>query len=118
MGAKQTTSKTPFIFLGLAVLFGLYSLIRALLVKKAHITPIVNFYPPKDMDPAMVGTIVDESVDQEDLMALIPYWASKGYLTISETEDDLVLTKVENHEPPILKHQKKIYNGLFKTKTV
>ena len=116
MGAKQTTSKTPFIFLGLAVLFGLYSLIRALLLKKAHITPIVNFYPPKDMDPAMVGTIVDESVDQEDLMALIPYWASKGYLTISETEDDLVLTKVENHEPPVLKHQKKIYNGLFKTK--
>ena len=117
VGAKQTTSKTPFIFLGLAILFGLYSLIRALLLKKAHITPIVNFYPLKDMDPAMVGTIVDESVDQEDLMALIPYWASKGYLTISETEDDLVLTKVENHEPPILKHQKKIYNGLFKTKT-
>ena len=28
----------------------------------------------------------------------------------------MVLTKVENHEPPILKHQKKIYNGLFKTK--
>lgn len=114
--AKQTTSKIPFIFLGLAVLFGLYSLIRALLLKKTHITPIVNFYPTKDMDPAMVGTIVDESVDQEDLMALIPYWASKGYLTISETEDDLVLTKQENHEPPILKHQKKIYNGLFKTK--
>ncbi|WP_295562677.1 DUF2207 family protein, partial [uncultured Holdemanella sp.] len=81
-----------------------------------HITPIVNFYPPKDMDPAMVGTIVDESVDQEDLMALIPYWASKGYLTISEKEDDLVLTKVENHEPPVLNHQKKIYKGLFKYK--
>ena len=116
VGAKQTTSKTPFIFLGLAVLFGLYSLIRALLVKKAHITPIVNFYPPKDMDPAMVGTIVDESVDQEDLMALIPYWASKGYLTISETSDDLILTKVEDHEPPVLNHQKKIYKGLFKYK--
>ena len=116
VGAKQTTSKTPFVFLGLAILFGLYSLIRAFLLKKTHITPIVNFYPLKDMDPAMVGTIVDESVDQEDLVALIPYWASKGYLTISEKEDDLVLTKVENHEPPILKHQKKIYNGLFKTK--
>lgn len=116
VGAKQTTSKVPFVFLGLAILFGLYSLIRALLLKKAHITPIVNFYPPKDMDPAMVGTIVDESVDQEDLMALIPYWASKGYLTISEKEDDLVLTKVENHEPPVLNHQKKIYKGLFKYK--
>ena len=116
VGAKQTTSKTPFIFLGLAILFGLYSLIRALLLKKAHITPIVNFYPPKDMDPAMVGTIVDESVDQEDLMALIPYWASKGYLTISETSDDLILTKVEGHEPPVLNHQKKIYKGLFKYK--
>ena len=116
VGAKQTTSKIPFIFLGLAFLFGLYSLVRCLLSKKTHITPIVNFYPPKDMDPAMVGTIVDESVDQEDLMALIPYWASKGYLTISETSDDLILTKVEDHEPPILNHQKKIYKGLFKYK--
>lgn len=114
--AKQTTSKIPFIFLGLAILFGLYSLVRCLLLKKTHITPIVNFYPPKDMDPAMVGTIVDESVDQEDLMALIPYWASKGYLTISETSDDLILTKVEGHEPPVLNHQKKIYKGLFKYK--
>lgn len=116
VGAKQTTSKVPFVFLGLAILFGLYSLVRCLLLKKTHITPIVNFYPPKDMDPAMVGTIVDESVDQEDLMALIPYWASKGYLTISETSDDLILTKVENHEPPVLNHQKKIYKGLFKYK--
>lgn len=116
VGAKQTTSKVPFVFLGLAILFGLYSLVRCLLLKKTHITPIVNFYPPKDMDPAMVGTIVDESVDQEDLMALIPYWASKGYLTISETSDDLILTKVEDHEPPVLNHQKKIYKGLFKYK--
>lgn len=116
VGAKQTTSKVPFVFLGLAILFGLYSLVRCLLLKKTHITPIVNFYPPKDMDPAMVGTIVDESVDQEDLMALIPYWASKGYLTISETSDDLILTKVEGHEPPALNHQKKIYKGLFKYK--
>ena len=116
VGAKQTTSKVPFVFLGLAILFGLYSLVRCLLIKKTHITPIVNFYPPKDMDPAMVGTIVDESVDQEDLMALIPYWASKGYLTISETSDDLILTKVEDHEPPVLNHQKKIYKGLFKYK--
>ena len=116
VGAKQTTSKVPFVFLGLAILFGLYSLVRCLLLKKTHITPIVNFYPPKDMDPAMVGTIVDESVDQEDLMALIPYWASQGYLTISETSDDLILTKVEDHEPPVLKHQKKIYKGLFKYK--
>ena len=116
VGAKQTTSKVPFVFLGLAILFGLYSLVRCLLLKKTHITPIVNFYPPKDMDPAMVGTIVDESVDQEDLMALIPYWASQGYLTISETSDDLILTKVEDHEPPVLNHQKKIYKGLFKYK--
>ena len=116
VGAKQTTSKVPFVFLGLAILFGLYSLVRCLLLKKTHITPIVNFYPPKDMDPAMVGTIVDESVDQEDLMALIPYWASKGYLTISETSDDLILTKVKDHEPPVLRHQKKIYKGLFKYK--
>lgn len=116
IGAKQTTSKVPFIFLGLAILFGLYSLVRALLLKKTYITPIVNFYPPKDMDPAMVGTIVDESVDQEDLMALIPYWASKGYLTIEETSDDLKLTKAENHEPPVRKHQKLIYKGLFKYK--
>lgn len=110
--AKKPVVWPCYVCLGLAILFGVYSLIRALCLKKTHITPIVSFYPPKDLDPAMVGTIVDESVDTEDLMALIPYWASLGYLRIEEKKEDLILHKVKDL-PSSQKHQSLIFNGLF-----
>ena len=111
--AKKPNLFPCYIFLILTILFGLYSLFRALYLKKTHITPIVTFYPPDDMDPAIVGTIVDESVDTEDLMALIPYWASKGYLRIEETKDDLILHK-QKELTQVKKHQSLIFNRLFK----
>lgn len=113
MDAKKPITWPCYVCLGLAILFGLYSLLRVLRLKKTHITPIISFYPPKDLDPAMVGTIVDESVDTEDLMALIPYWASLGYLRIEEEKEDLILHKVKDL-PSSQKHQILIFKGLFK----
>lgn len=115
-GAKKVSAWPTYIFLGLAILFGLYSLFRAFYLKKSHITPVITFYPPKGMDPAYVGCIVDESADTEDLMALIPYWASLGYLRIEETQDDLVLHKIKDLESSAKKYQTMIFNALFKKK--
>lgn len=114
VGAQKITTWPTYLFLGLAIVFGLYSLFRAFYLKKSHITPIVSFYPPNDMDPAYVGTIVDESADTEDLMALIPYWASLGYLRIEETKEDLVLHKIKDLNSDAKKYQSMIFQGLFK----
>ncbi len=62
------------------------------------ITPVVNFYPPKDMDPFQVKSIFSAlGVNSKDLAAMIVYWANKGYLKITqETERKPVITKVKD----------------------
>jgi len=78
----------------------------ALLLFKAGqnqtVTPISNFYPPKDefgreMTPPELGLYIDGRMDNRDLTSIIFYWASKGYLNITDVEsDDPVLLKVKD----------------------
>ncbi|MDR0852567.1 MAG: DUF2207 domain-containing protein [Clostridiales Family XIII bacterium] len=46
----------------------------------------VEFYPPDNLNPAAIGYLIDGKVDNKDLLAMILFWASKGYLTIEEKE--------------------------------
>ncbi len=52
--------------------------------KKRTPVPVVSFYPPDGMNPTELGYAIDERVDNEDIGALIIYWASRGYLSITE----------------------------------
>lgn len=88
--------------------------------KDDHVTTTTSYYPPKGMDPAMVGYLIDDSGDTADLISLIPYWASKGYLTIEEIDekgwfakDDTRLTKLKELEGDAPIYQRKLFNGLF-----
>jgi uncharacterized membrane protein YgcG len=42
----------------------------------------VEYFPPKDMDPALAGYLVDEDADTRDLTALIPHWGAQGLLSM------------------------------------
>jgi uncharacterized membrane protein YgcG len=50
--------------------------------------PTVEFYAPEGMTPAEVGYVIDGSVDNKDIVALILYWADKGYLDIVQQDKD------------------------------
>ncbi len=52
--------------------------------KENRIINQVQFYPPKDVDPALAGFIVDKTSDNRDLVSLLPYWASMGIIDIQE----------------------------------
>ncbi len=59
--------------------------------------PVVGFYPPDNLNPAEIGYIIDQSVDSEDIGALIIYWASLGYLKIDEVGSGrFLLTKIRD----------------------
>jgi len=45
-----------------------------------------EFYPPENMTPAEVGYIIDSTMDNKDVTALLIYWASKGYIAIEEID--------------------------------
>ncbi|PZX53439.1 putative membrane protein DUF2207 [Algoriphagus ratkowskyi] len=92
--------------------------------KDDHATTTTSYYPPKGMDPAMVGYLIDDSGDTADLISLIPYWASLGYLTIEEidkkgwfAQDDTKLIKLKDIETDAPLYQTQLFNGLFAGKT-
>ncbi|MCK0189229.1 DUF2207 domain-containing protein [Arenibacter sp. F20364] len=43
-----------------------------------------SYYPPDKIDPAMVGFLINDREDNSDLIALIPYWGSKGLIRLEE----------------------------------
>ena len=39
-----------------------------------------SYFPPKNIDPCMAGFLIDDKSDTQDLIALIPYWGSRGII--------------------------------------
>ena len=68
-------------------------LYQELIVHHDNIVESVEFYAPDDMDPAEVGKLIDNSADDVDLAALIPWLAQKGCLTITEVPASGFLSK-------------------------
>lgn len=78
---------------------------------------------PDKLCPAEIGTIIDETVDDEDVLSLIPWFAQQGYLTIEEREKPeaklkrnktyAVLHKVQNLPEDAPFYQKAFFMGLF-----
>ena len=49
------------------------------------------------MDSAVVGYVVDGSVDDKDVISLILYWADKGYLKMKEKgQKDMEFIKLKD----------------------
>lgn len=87
-----------------------------------EITPIVNIKAPDDMDPMMMGYLIDGSIGDEDVTSMIYYFADKGYLTIdfSNPKDPVLNRVVDGKGKPIELpvsspiYQKTLLDGLFK----
>ncbi len=92
-GYYQNASK-PFtmiwIYLLIVLLIGLLGLaiyIRMNNYRRNTIIPILNFYSPKDLNPAEIAYVFNEEhLTNKDMSSIIIYWASKGYLKIYEVE--------------------------------
>ncbi|MBP5242733.1 MAG: DUF2207 domain-containing protein, partial [Clostridia bacterium] len=94
-------------------------ILRVLFIKKPLLTATVNFTAPEEMDPLKMGKIIDDTVDSEDLGALIFWFADQGYLTIdlSKDEKDPTLEATDKPLPDDApSHQRLMYNGLFGTR--
>jgi uncharacterized membrane protein YgcG len=79
-----------WIYLLIAMLIGLFGLaiyIRMSNYRRNTIIPILNFYSPKDLNPAEIAYVFnEEQIINKDMSSIIIYWASKGYLKIYEVE--------------------------------
>ncbi len=107
---------TPYIFvlIGLALVVVLL-IVKALCFSKSHLTPVVNFEAPNNMDPLLMGKLIDTRVNNEDITSMIFYFADKGYLKISldENNSPTLIRIVRNLPSSCTDYERVMFEGLF-----
>ncbi|HQB31813.1 MAG TPA: DUF2207 domain-containing protein [Erysipelotrichaceae bacterium] len=108
-------NKYGFIASIFAIIFSVfYFIVFYIYGKDDPIMPLVEYHAPKDVTSAEVGVIIDEEVNDSDIISLILDWGRRGIITILETDDDLILTKVNELESDAKNYEKILFKGLFK----
>ena len=78
--------------------------------------PTVEFYAPDGMTPAEAGYVIDGCVDDKDVVALILYWADKGYLRIvEEDKKEFTLFKLKDMQSggSVRAYERTMFSKLF-----
>lgn len=82
-------------------------------------TIMTEYYPPDGISPAIAGGFVDNSVDNNDVLCLIPHLAAHGYMKLESKpggflqRDNMVFTKLKNADDSLFGFEKDFLNGLF-----
>ena len=85
----------------------------------------VEFYPPDDISSAEAGYLYDRKLQRKDMVSLVMWFASKGYLKIRAVENDdpkekrdvpykITLTKLQDLPNSAPRYQETFFKGLFK----
>lgn len=112
---------TPYwIIIVACVILAALIAVKFLVFNKDGLTPIVNVEAPNNMDPLVMGKLIDNKVDKSDVTSLIYYWANKGYLKINITDENSVdgsgieLIRIRKALPEgSPSYQVKMFNKLF-----
>ncbi|AZK43572.1 DUF2207 domain-containing protein [Erysipelothrix piscisicarius] len=111
--------KTP-ITVGIA---GVLALIMAILFfkygREYPIVDTVEFSAPYGLSSAETGYVYRGYSKSNDIVSLIIYWASKGYLTIEELDEkgkNIKLTKIAELSDVRNREELRVFNALFKNR--
>ena len=104
-----------FLFL---LISGLFFRIWSKYGKDYPIVRMVQYAPPKELNPAEAGVLIDEKADNVDILALLPYWAHNGHITIKRIpktwgKDDHELTKIKDLPQDAGPYENIVFDGLF-----
>ncbi len=125
VGAKKHSKSETLIFtiLGyplyaLCVILGFF-----LWYKKGRdnkLFPSIEFEPPEGLNPSEIGYIIDGEVDNEDVTALVLYWANQGLIQIEEVPESgstkkkvLSLVKLQDIPANAKSYEKRVFRALF-----
>ena len=81
-----------------------------------HLTVVVPDYisePPDDLPPAVVGTLVDEKADMQDIISTLIDLAQRGYVTMTEDDDDHVYQKTKKSSKDLRPFEKQFLKDIF-----
>lgn len=79
------------------------------------VTKVVSFRPSQGLTSADVGSIVDSSIDDIDLLSLLPWMAAEGYISMTVEENGKTRIDLGKNELPsdAPNYVRSIYQGLF-----
>ncbi len=107
----------------LPLIGGLYFYVWTVFGKDKYILKVVHYFPPKDLDPAMVGYLINDQEDNSDLISLIPYWGAEGLISLQEIKKkavigkgDTLLKKLKDLPADARSYEKVLFDGLFSGK--
>ncbi len=106
---------TPYWFaIAGGILMVLMLLIKLIFFNRDRLVPVVNLDAPDKMDPLLMGKLIDNKVNAEDVTSLIFYWADKGYVKINlDDKDDPTIIKIRNLPATSGAHEQIVFAGLF-----
>lgn len=97
----------------------LMCLLWLLFGRDPQVIKTVEFYPPEGMTPAEIGYVIDGAIDNKDIVSMITYYASKGYLSISEYEamktSKFMVKKLKDIDPSEKRFAKTFFNAIFES---
>lgn len=100
----------------LAVLVVVGGLVVLYRMRNRRLTIATEYFPPAGISPAVAGGFVDHSVDQHDIISLIPHLASQGFLTVEHREDgDLVFHRTSMADDRLQPFERTFFEALFAT---
>ncbi|MBP3821516.1 DUF2207 domain-containing protein [bacterium] len=77
------------------------------------VIPVVNFYPPNNLNPAEAELAYKGKVSLKGISGLVIYLASKGFIEIKEEKDSYIIERKEDSPLGLSYEEKKIMNALF-----
>ena len=111
--AKMKASEIIFIVI-VVVLLILIAVIT-FFKKDKPLVEVISYYPPKNINPAELGYIIDENCTARDVSSLIYYWAAKGYINIEFTgKNDFVIHKLKEINKSAPNYEKDIFKKFWK----
>lgn len=73
-----------------------------------------EYSPPGSLSPAEAGYLIENTINDGDVISLILYWASKGYLTIEQIDEgDFRITRLQNLSSEHKDYEVYMFNELF-----
>jgi len=73
-----------------------------------------KFYPPEGLTSAHVGAYIDHMVQKRDVISLIPYWATEGYIKVrGMMDDDMQLIKLKSLPAEFPKYERDFFKAIF-----
>lgn len=117
---SKTSPLYKFIYLIPLVFLGLSFFLWRIFGKDDKVIETVEFYPPEGFNSLEVGYMYNGQACSEDVTSLLIYLANKGYIKITEIEEQALFTKSKGFKITKLKeydgndaNERLFLNGLF-----